>query len=119
MSLNILIPEAHFEIAHLHHQKRRKRSLSYDDQDLVGLKKHLNLQPSPKNSFLDPKFLLLRRWSNTTNAALDQHGDEELDNCYYRSENAAVFACGEVVCRIELFKYLNYNNFFIQLLKSL
>ncbi|CAB3229125.1 unnamed protein product [Arctia plantaginis] len=93
---NVSIPEAQFEIAHLKHPKRRKRSLLYDDQDLVDLKKHLDLRPNSKNSFIDPQFLLMRRWSNSSEAVLDQHSDEELDRCYYRSDNSALYICDDV-----------------------
>ncbi|KOB64852.1 Uncharacterized protein OBRU01_20113 [Operophtera brumata] len=85
--------EAHFEIAHLNHHKRRKRSLLYDDQDLVGLKKHLHVKPTPR-SLLDPQFLLIRRQANATEVV--EHSDE-IDRCYYRSEHAALYACGDVV----------------------
>ncbi|CAG9795963.1 unnamed protein product [Diatraea saccharalis] len=89
--------EAKFEIAHLKSPKRRKRSLFHEHQDLVGLKKHLDVKLSPRNSFLDPQFLLMRRWSNNTEAVLDQHTDEELDQCYYKSDNAALYLCDDVV----------------------
>ncbi|RVE53006.1 hypothetical protein evm_002304 [Chilo suppressalis] len=88
--------EAQFEIAHLKLPKRRKRSLFHEDQDLVELKKHLDVKLSPRNSFLDPQFLLMKRWSNTTEALLDQHTDEELDQCYYKSDNAALYICEDV-----------------------
>ncbi|XP_050551061.1 A disintegrin and metalloproteinase with thrombospondin motifs 16 isoform X2 [Spodoptera frugiperda] len=88
--------EAQFEVAHLKQPKRRKRSLLYDDQDLVGLKKHLDIKLSPRNSFLDPQFLLMRRWSNNTELVLDQHADEEVDSCYYRGDNAALYVCDDV-----------------------
>ncbi|XP_063894418.1 A disintegrin and metalloproteinase with thrombospondin motifs 16-like [Helicoverpa armigera] len=88
--------EAQFEVAHLKQPKRRKRSLLYDDQDLVGLKKHLDIRLTPRNSFLDPQFLLMRRWSNSIEAVLDQHNDEEVDGCYYRSDNAALYVCDDV-----------------------
>ncbi|KAH9631889.1 hypothetical protein HF086_014361, partial [Spodoptera exigua] len=88
--------EAQFEVAHLKQPKRRKRSLLYDDQDLVGLKKHLDIKLSPRNSFLDPQFLLMRRWSNNTEVVLDQHADEEVDLCYYRGDNAALYVCNDV-----------------------
>ncbi|XP_053614475.1 A disintegrin and metalloproteinase with thrombospondin motifs adt-1-like [Plodia interpunctella] len=88
--------EAQFEIAHLKQPKRRKRSLLHEDQELLSLKNHLNLKLNPRNSFLDPQFLLMRRWSNDTEAVLDQHSDEELDSCYFRSENAALYACDDV-----------------------
>ncbi|XP_063830905.1 A disintegrin and metalloproteinase with thrombospondin motifs adt-2 [Ostrinia nubilalis] len=88
--------DAEFDLAHLKHPKRRKRSLFHDDEDLVVLKKHLDVKLSPRNSFLDPQFLLMRRWLNSTEAVLDQHSDEELDSCYYKSENAALFACNDV-----------------------
>lgn len=63
----------------------------------MGLKKHLEVQLNPRNNFLDPKFLLVRRWANNTEAILNHHKDEEIDRCYYRSENAALYACGDVV----------------------
>ncbi|XP_046970368.1 A disintegrin and metalloproteinase with thrombospondin motifs 16-like [Vanessa cardui] len=88
--------DAEFEIAHLKHHKRRKRSISNDIPDLIALKKHLNVNLSPKSSFLDPQFLLLKRWSNGTEAVFDQHSDEELDACYYKSDNAALYACEDV-----------------------
>lgn len=77
--------------------KRRKRSMLHDTEDLVHLKKHLNIKLSPKNSFLDPQFLLLKRWSNGTEAGLDLHNDEELDLCYFRSDHAALYVCEDVV----------------------
>ncbi|XP_022119550.2 A disintegrin and metalloproteinase with thrombospondin motifs 16 [Pieris rapae] len=82
-----------FEIAHIRHQKRRKRSLSYENQDLITIKQQLDLKLSPKSSFLDPQFLLMKRWSNGTEVILDQHTDEEVDACYYKSESAALFVC--------------------------
>ncbi|KOB68209.1 Uncharacterized protein OBRU01_18703, partial [Operophtera brumata] len=88
----LILTEAHFEIAHLNHHKRRKRSLLYDDQDLVGLKKHLHVKPTPR-SLLDPQFLLIRRQANATEVV--EHSDE-IDRCYYRSEHAALYACGDV-----------------------
>lgn len=88
--------DVQFEIAHLRQSKRRKRSLFYDDQDLVGLKKHLDVRPNPRSSFLDPQFLLMKRWSNSSEAVLDQHTDEELDLCYYKSDSAALYMCEDV-----------------------
>ncbi|XP_045502025.1 A disintegrin and metalloproteinase with thrombospondin motifs adt-1-like [Colias croceus] len=85
-----------FEIAHLKYQKRRKRSLLHDNQELNTLKKHLDLKLSPRNKFLDPQFLLMKRWSNGTEVILDQHTDEELDACYYKSDHAALFVCDGV-----------------------
>ncbi|XP_045452573.1 A disintegrin and metalloproteinase with thrombospondin motifs 16-like [Melitaea cinxia] len=87
---------AKFEIAHLKRPKRRKRSLSHESVDLTALKQHLNISLSAKNSFLDPQFLLLKRWSNGTEVLFDQHADKELDLCYYTSENAALYACEDV-----------------------
>lgn len=92
------ISDAKFEIAHLKRQKRHKRSLQ-DTQDLNALKSHLNINLSPRNSFLDPQFLLLKRWSNGTELVLDQHSDEEIDMCYYKSDSAALYACDDVVCK--------------------
>lgn len=63
----------------------------------MTLKKHLNVNLTPKNSFLDPQFLLLKRWSNGTEVIFDKHNDEELDMCYYRSGSAALYACDDVV----------------------
>ncbi|XP_072942488.1 A disintegrin and metalloproteinase with thrombospondin motifs 16-like [Epargyreus clarus] len=88
--------KAQFDIAHLKQPKRRKRSLFHENEDLIALKKHLDVKLSPRNTFLDPQFLLMRRWSNGTEAVLDQHTDEELDNCYYKSDNAALYACNDV-----------------------
>ncbi|KAM3960344.1 LOW QUALITY PROTEIN: ADAMTS metallopeptidase stall [Aphomia sociella] len=88
--------EAQFEIAHLKQPNRRKRSLIHDDQELVSLKNHLGVKVTPRNSFLDPQFLLMRRWSNSTELVLDQHADEELDLCYFRSDDAALYACEDV-----------------------
>ncbi|XP_060805629.1 A disintegrin and metalloproteinase with thrombospondin motifs adt-2 [Amyelois transitella] len=88
--------EAQFEIAHLKQTRRRKRSLFHEDQELLSLKKHLDLKLNSRNSFLDPQFLLMRRWSNDAEAVLDQHSDEELDLCYFKSENAALYACDDV-----------------------
>ncbi|VVC96184.1 unnamed protein product [Leptidea sinapis] len=48
----------------------------------------------PRNRLLDPQFLLLKRWSNGTDV-INQH-DEELDRCYYKSDNAALFICDDV-----------------------
>ncbi|XP_068620634.1 A disintegrin and metalloproteinase with thrombospondin motifs 16-like [Battus philenor] len=87
--------DAQFEVLHLRHQRRRKRSLYQDNPDLNSLKKHLDIKLSPKNTILDPQFLFIRRWKNVTDA-VDQHSDEELDRCYYRSDNAALYACGDV-----------------------
>ncbi|XP_045777197.1 A disintegrin and metalloproteinase with thrombospondin motifs adt-1-like [Maniola jurtina] len=88
--------DAEFEIAHMKRPKRRKRSLLHDNDDLANLKKHLNIKRSPRNSFLDPQFLLLKRWSNGTEAGLDQHTDDELDLCYFRSDHAALYVCEDV-----------------------
>ncbi|KPJ04103.1 A disintegrin and metalloproteinase with thrombospondin motifs 18 [Papilio xuthus] len=87
---------AQFEILHLRQPKRRKRSLYHDNPDLNSLKRHLDLKLSPRNTFLDPQFLLMRRWTNGTEAVLDQHNNEELDLCYYRSDTAALYACGDL-----------------------
>ncbi|KAL4704761.1 hypothetical protein ACJJTC_009778 [Scirpophaga incertulas] len=38
----------------------------------------------------------MKRWRNSTEAMLDQHSDEELDECYYRSDKAALYACEDV-----------------------
>lgn len=103
-SLNI--SEAQFEIAHLNHHKRRKRSLLYDDQDLVGLKKHLHVKPAPR-SLLDPQFLLLRRRANATEAV--DHSDD-IDRCHFRSEHAALFACGDLVRLDKLHNYFVFCN---------
>ncbi|KAG6454328.1 A disintegrin and metalloproteinase with thrombospondin motifs adt-1 [Manduca sexta] len=88
--------EAQFEIAHVKQPRRRKRSLHFVDQDLVGLKKHLDVKLHPRTSFLDPQFLLLRRWANNTEMVLEQHADDELDSCYYKSDSAALYVCEDV-----------------------
>ncbi|KAJ2948705.1 hypothetical protein O0L34_g7960 [Tuta absoluta] len=88
--------DAKFEITHIKHSRRRKRSLLHEGQDLVSMKQHLDVRLSPRSTFLDPQFLMMRRWSNNTELVLDQHGDEELDACYYRSENAALYVCEDV-----------------------
>lgn len=36
----------------------------------------------------------MRRWSNSTEAV--EHGDDD-DDCYYRSDSAALFVCDDVV----------------------
>ncbi|CAK1584204.1 unnamed protein product [Parnassius mnemosyne] len=87
---------AKFDIVHLRQPRRRKRSLYHDNPDLNSLKKHLDIKLSPRNTFLDHKFLLMRRWTNNTEAVIDQHADEELDLCYYRSDNAALYACEDM-----------------------
>ncbi|KAG7301274.1 hypothetical protein JYU34_014189 [Plutella xylostella] len=86
-----------FEIAHLKHPRRRKRSLynRQANQDLELLKKTLDLKLSPRNSFLDPQFLVVRRWVNNTEPVVD-HSDDEVDSCYYRSQNAALYVCDDV-----------------------
>ncbi|CAG9564251.1 unnamed protein product [Danaus chrysippus] len=86
-----------FEIAHLKKPKRRKRSLDTEEhQDLVSLKKHLNIKLSPRHTFIDPQFLLMKRWSNGTEAILDEHTNDELDLCFYKSDNAALYICDDV-----------------------
>lgn len=80
--------------------------MSYDNQDLTTMKKHLDLKLSPRTNILDPQFLLMKRWSNGTEVILDQHTDEEVDACYYKSENAALFVCDGVVSSILQLFYL-------------
>ncbi|KAI5640167.1 reprolysin family propeptide domain-containing protein [Phthorimaea operculella] len=87
---------AEFEITHIKHSRRRRRSLLHADEDLVSIKQHLDIRLSPRSTFLDPQFLMMKRWLNHTELVLDQHGDEELDACYYRSENAALYVCDDV-----------------------
>ncbi|CAH1640105.1 unnamed protein product [Spodoptera littoralis] len=38
----------------------------------------------------------MRRWSNNTEVVLDQHADEEVDLCYYKGDNAALYVCDDV-----------------------
>ncbi|CAG9127490.1 unnamed protein product [Plutella xylostella] len=86
-----------FEIAHLKHPRRRKRSIynRQPNQDLELIKKTLDLKLSPRNTFLDPQFLVVRRWANNTEPVVD-HSDDEVDSCYYRSQNAALYVCNDV-----------------------
>ncbi|XP_050674591.1 A disintegrin and metalloproteinase with thrombospondin motifs 16-like [Leptidea sinapis] len=85
---------AQFEIANLRHRKRQKRSVLHDNEELIRLKNNFNMKHIPRNRLLDPQFLLLKRWSNGTDV-INQH-DEELDRCYYKSDNAALFICDDV-----------------------
>ncbi|XP_041985063.1 A disintegrin and metalloproteinase with thrombospondin motifs adt-1 [Aricia agestis] len=82
---------AQFEIAHLKHAKRRKRSL-HGTEDLAALKEHLGIKVNSRNNFLDPQFLLMKRWLNGTELL----GHDHEDDCYYRSEHAALYVCDDV-----------------------
>ncbi|XP_037873682.1 A disintegrin and metalloproteinase with thrombospondin motifs 16 [Bombyx mori] len=88
--------EAHFEVAHLSRPRRYKRSLGNNDKSIADLKGHLDIKLKLRNSFLDPHFLMLRRWSNNTDLVVDAHADDELDMCYYGSDNAALFICENI-----------------------
>ncbi|GBP35802.1 A disintegrin and metalloproteinase with thrombospondin motifs 18 [Eumeta japonica] len=90
-------PNVEFELAHVKHPKRRKRSVIHNDhEDFVNLKKKLDLKLVPRSSFLDPQFLFLKRWSNRTEPILEQRSDEEVDNCFYRSHHAALYLCDDI-----------------------
>lgn len=96
-SNKLFVTEVQFEIAHLKQPKRKRRSIHNDNQDLLALKKHLNVKLTPRHSFLDPQFLLLKRWSNGTEVLDQHHKDDEIDLCYYTSEHASLYVCNDVV----------------------
>lgn len=54
------------------------------------------MKPASRQTFLDPQFLLMRRWSNDTELVANQL-DDEVDLCYFRGANAALYICEDVV----------------------
>lgn len=89
----IPFPVPQFQVAHLGRRRRRKRSINNAHPELSGLQSHLGLSQSPR--FLDPQFLLVRRWGNKTDVVVEHN--EDPDECYYRSPNAALYFCDDVV----------------------
>lgn len=95
----------------MEHKKRSERSPNrilnlIEDTNSKNLK--FDLLPSPK--LIDDAFVLIRRYGSNIEMAAgnDTNAHRKLENCFYRSEDAAFDLCDNKLVRFPIMTYWFY-----------